>query len=129
MERAPRWGRKVADRFPLVFGISAFGHLFICSEKRDRFAVIVTDRPELIQLNSSNMQEFTEEFLRDPDVRSSLFRESDFSILVERLGALKLDECFYPVPYPAIGGSGALATFECGNAWVYLEIYGQTIGF
>lgn len=129
MEKAPSWGRKVAEHFPLVFGLSPFGHLLVCSESLDRFAVIVTDHPELIQLKSTDMRDFTENFLGDPSVRESLFRASDFVALATRLGELLPDECYYPVPYPAIGGSGSLGTYERGNAWVHLEIYAQALGF
>ena len=126
--KAPRWAKRVASRYPLLFGLSPFAHLFACSADSSRFAVVVTERPELVELNSLNMDAFISEFLDNERVRQEFFRQGDSQLLAERLGPLAQDECFYPVPYPAMGGSGALETYERGDAWIHLEIYGQTIG-
>lgn len=127
-ERAPRWASRVAEHYPLIFGLSPFAHLFVCSQDETKFAVIVTDRPELVPLKSANMSEFVDDFLRNQSVLDDFFRRLDFEALVMRLGPLDVEECFYPVPYPALGGSGRLETFQKGNAWVHLEILGQSLG-
>jgi hypothetical protein len=89
--------------------------------------MLMTDRPELVELKFSSMGGFVSEFLQNEQARS-FFRESDVALLTERLGALQREECFFPVPYPAIGGSGKLETYRRGDAWVHLDIYAQTIG-
>ena len=128
VDLAPRWGKIVEKTYPVVFGFSSFAHLFVCSPSEDSFAVIVTERPELIEFNMSNRGEFVSQFIGDAKVRTDFFRESDYLALSGRLGASKEDECFYPAPYPALGGSGKLETYQRGNVWVHLEIYGQTLG-
>src|SRR4051812_2406167 len=105
VDKAPRWGKRVAAHFPLVFGLSPFAHLFVCSREATHFGVIVTERPEIIELNFASMDDFVTNFLGNMQVRESFFRSGDYKVLVRRLGVPQPDECFYPVPYPAIGGS------------------------
>lgn len=128
IELSPRWARKVAGRYPMVFGLSPFAHLFLSNADDTQFAVVVTERPELVDLNSPNREEFMSKFLGSDAVATSFFRRGDYETLVDRLGTLVTDECFYPVPYPALGGSGRLETYARGNAWVHLDLYGQAIG-
>jgi hypothetical protein len=127
-ESAPRWATKIADSYPLVFGFSRFAHLFVCSSLGDKFAVVVTDQPELIPLNMSTREDFISQFLADAQVRSFLFREADYLLLTRTIGSVDEDGCFYPVPYPAIGGSGKLDTYARGNVWVHLDLYAQLLG-
>lgn len=126
-DKVPRWAVKV-PHYPLVFGFSAFADLFICSEDQKHVAVLATEKPELIQLKFESITAFEEEFLSNTDVRKSFFREADYLALTSRLGALSSEECFYAVPYRSLGGSGNLNTYEKGNAWVHLDLYGQTVG-
>jgi hypothetical protein len=125
--KAPRWAAKV-PRYSEVFGYSHFADLFICSSDGTNFAVLCTERPELIQLNFRSKKEFVEQLLTNSDVLKSTFRAADFSAIVSRLGSPSPESCFYPVPYPATGGSGALDTYQSGNVWVHLDIYAQAIG-
>lgn len=129
IDLAPRWGKKVAKTYPLVFGFSPFAHLFVCAPTEDLFAVIVTERPELIELNMSSRDDFISQFIGNAKVRTEFFREPDYLQLSEKLGALTEAECLYPVPYPAMGGSGKLESYQRGNIWVHLDIFGQTLGF
>ena len=85
-EKAPRWAKRLGDRYPLIFGLSPFGHLFVCSRDGSEFAVIATERPELIELKSENMHAFVEEFLGSDDVRVRFFRGPEVEVLVSRLG-------------------------------------------
>jgi hypothetical protein len=125
--KAPIWAG-VAPRHPLVFGLSAFGDLFLCTGDQRETALLTTTHPQVVPLRCDALQDFERVFLADPKVQEDVLRASDFEILVTRLGSLSLEECFYPVPYPALGGSGALETYEKGDAWVHLHIYGQVMG-
>jgi hypothetical protein len=125
--RAPNWAAK-ASNYADVFGFSAFGDLFLCSSDGTRIALLQTARPELISLKFQSREEFAETFLKDENVLQSVFRVADYNSIVERLCAPAPEDCFYPVPYPAIGGSGKLDTYRSGNVWVYLSIYAQTLG-
>ena len=126
-ESAPRWATKLAGSYPLVFGFSRFAHLFVCSSLGNKFAIVVTDQPELIPLNMSTREAFISQFLRSAEARSSFFREADYLLLTCTIGSADEEECFYPVPYPAIGGSGKLDTYRRGNVWVHLDLYAQIL--
>ena len=125
--QAPRWARKV-PKYPLTFGFSAFAHLFICSEDKTTLAVVVTERLEFVELNISSIEVFTDTFLKNAKVLSDFFHCERYGLLVDRLGTPSDAECFFPVPYPVNGGSGALDTYQKGNIWVHLDLYGQMMG-
>ena len=127
LSKAPRWAAKVPD-YQQIFGFSSFGDLFLCSSDGTRFALLRTERPELIELNFRNEAEFKAQLLQEPEVLRSVFRAGDHNALVARLGPPSAEDCFYPVPYPAIGGSGALETYQSGNIWAHLDLYAQVLG-
>ena len=124
--KAPRWAAKI-PHFPLVFGFSSFGDLFICSSDGTSYALLRTERPELIPLKFKSREEFTSQLLKEPEILRSLFRAEDHDALVGRLGPLSAEDCFFPVPYRALGGSGALDTYQTGNIWTYLDLYAQVL--
>ena len=126
-DRAPRWAAKV-PRYSRIFGYSSFAHLFVCSEDQTLVAVVVTEHPEFIELTFESLAAFEQQFLGNSDVRREFFKEQDHAALCARLGPLGNEECFYPVPFRSIGGSGDLSTYEKGNVWVHLDLYGQTVG-
>lgn len=49
-------------------------------------------------------------------------------LLEARLGALAPFQVHFPVPIPALGGSGDLATYDRGGMWEYLSFVVQTLG-
>jgi hypothetical protein len=126
-EQAARWAKRV-PKYPLIFGHSAFGHLFVCNEDQSSLAVIVTERPEFIELKLNSAQSFKDDFLMNEGVLSDFFAVERYRHLAGRLGEPSNTECYFPVPYPASGGSGDLDSYEKGNIWVHLDIYGQVIG-
>jgi hypothetical protein len=126
-QRSPRWAKKV-PRYPLIFGYSAFCHLFVCSEDQSSLAVIVTERREFIELNLGSIESFTSTFLKNDGVLSDFFDIGRYNHLVDRLGKLSDTECYFPVPYLAAGGSGAIDSYQKGSIWVHLDLYGQMIG-
>jgi hypothetical protein len=126
-EQSARWAKRV-PKYPLIFGHSAFGHLFVCNEDQSSLAVIVTERPEFIELKLNSVQSFKDDFLMNEGVLSDFFGVERYRHLVGRLGEPSNAECYFPVPYPASGGSGDLDSYEKGNIWVHLDIYGQVIG-
>jgi len=125
--KAPRWAAR-APRYSFVFGLSPFADLFVCSEDQKLIAVIATERPELIELKFESLAAFEKDFLSNTSVRQHFFREADNAALCARLGPLNSEQCFYPVPFRSVGGSGDLNTYEKGNVWVHLDLYGQTVG-
>ena len=48
--------------------------------------------------------------------------------LCERVGALGDEEVYIPCPYPFLGGSGELTTYQKGRLWEFLHLVGQMRG-
>ncbi len=66
--------------------------------------------------------------LATPEVVTHVLRPQLLAALEARLGQLAVDEVYYPVPFPFLGGSGAPETFAKGNVWVFASIVGQSWG-
>jgi hypothetical protein len=78
-----------------------------------------------------SLEEFESQVLEAPEFQSACLQPrslAELESLAERLGGLEAEEVYYPVPHPAIGGSGAIETYEKGNLWVFVEIAGQNRG-
>jgi len=74
------------------------------------------------------VQEFEAEVLLNPAFAAVCLPPEDIELVAGRLGPLSTDEVFYPVPYPSLGGSCDLATYEKGNVWVFADLAGQMRG-
>jgi hypothetical protein len=122
---------KVVGRFSDVLGYSNLGLFFLRDPAANEYVVL---HPLSYGKNAKfygaldSIDTFEKEILNDPLFVEQLLRPNDVSLLRERLGKLGPEEVYYPVPYPCLGGSGELSTFEKGNVWVFADILGQTLG-
>jgi hypothetical protein len=89
---------------------------------------LTTIFPDFIALGYDERASFESEFLGGQGVIEQVLRPADVSILEGRLGKLLEEEVFIPVPYPFLGGSGRLDTYEKGNVWVFAGLVGQAHG-
>ena len=126
-EKSKRWAHRIQAHYPNVFGFSAFGDLFVCSQDGRQVAVVLTNLPKLEQLNFDSIESFTSIFLTNASIVEQVLRKADYEQLVSRLGLLSNDQCFFPVPFPQVGGSGALDTYNKGDVWVHLDLLGQVM--
>ena len=127
-DKAKRWAPRLQAHYPNVFGFSAFGDLFVCSQDSRQIAVVLTNLPKLEQLNFDSIDSFTSVFLTNAGIVEQVLRKADYEHLVFRLGLLSDDQCFFPVPFPQMGGSGGLDTYGKGDVWVHLDLLGQVMG-
>ncbi|MGE3425113.1 MAG: T6SS immunity protein Tdi1 domain-containing protein [Dehalococcoidia bacterium] len=114
-----------------VVGYSYLGSLFVRDPVKREYLV-------LHPLNYGNnarrygsfdsTAEFESAVLRDAAFVEEILRPLDLAELEQRLGSLGPNQVYFPVPYPLIGGSGELATFQKGNVWVFADLVGQTLG-
>ncbi|MGE5385584.1 MAG: T6SS immunity protein Tdi1 domain-containing protein [Betaproteobacteria bacterium] len=125
-EKAPVWA-SAAREFSELFGHSPFADLFLRDPATGRIAILVTEQVGLITLEPWSIEEFSSRFLNVPANQDNLFRRPDYDFLAARLGVPSADECFYAVPYASIGGSGELETYQKGDLWAHLYLYGQTL--
>lgn len=113
-----------------VVGYSALGSAFVRNPESREYLV-------LHPLKSGNnakhygtfdtLSHFESTVLKDPSFVRRILRPHDVATLERRLGPLEPDSVYFPVPYPMLGGSGLLSTYDKGNVWVFLELVGQTV--
>jgi Domain of unknown function (DUF1851) len=118
----------VTSQFSLVVGFTAFGNFFLRNPATGQYAVLYTIGPELVPTNFQSSENFQSAFLSDEGIIRHLGRPSDVAALESRLGSLAPNQVYFPVPYPFLGGSGELDTFDKGDVWVFADLVGQSQG-
>jgi hypothetical protein len=118
----------LAGEYCLVVGYTSFGDFFLRHLRTKEFAILTTMCPSVTALGYDERTSFESEFLGAEGVIEQVLRPADVSLLEERLGELLADEIFIPVPYPFLGGSGSLDSYEKGNVWVFAGLVGQAHG-
>jgi len=118
----------VVGGFSLVVGYTSFGNFFLLDPETQRHAVLYTIGPELAPTNFWGGERFRDRFLTDGGIIQFLGRPPDIEVLEARLGPLGEDEVYVPVPFPFLGGSGELDTYEKANVWVFADLVAQMQG-
>lgn len=127
LESVEPWLLPVAGRFTSVVGHTFFGDLFLREPDTGEYAILLASHLELVDTGETDELGFKEQLLANPEVVRCLLRPDDAMTLVQRLGTPGKGEAFFPVPLPALGGSGALETFDKGGLWEYLAIVVQSV--
>jgi len=109
-----------------VVGYTSFGDFFISSKSHSEFGLILTQSASFERIPVTSLRDFESAFLSDPGVIRSILRPEELKYLAAQLGELDTDEVYFPVPYPCLGGSGELDTYQKGDVWVYASISGQS---
>jgi len=117
----------VARNFNAVVGNSLFGDLFLRDSGTGEYAILIVSTLELVDTGEIDEAGFREQILGNPEVVRTLLRPNDVAELAQRLGAPDRGAVFYPVPIPALGGPGEIATFQKGGLREYLGVIGQTV--
>lgn len=118
----------LTGRFTVIVGQSYFGDLFLRDQRTGEYAILIASTLELVDTGEVEEHGFRERILANSEVVQNLLRPDTAAALVRRLGVPTWGEAFIPVPIPALGGSGTIATFEKGGLHEYLAIVAQTIG-
>jgi hypothetical protein len=122
---------KPLGRFTQVLGYSALGTIFVRDPADGTYVAL---HPLMAGNNATTLgkfastAEFEKQVLGDPAKSAAWLRPADVAALQKRLGKLGAAEVYYPVPYPMLGGSGALETYEKGEVWTFADLVGQSIG-
>jgi len=120
--------------YTVVIGYSATGSIFLRNPESNEYLVLYPSMPgnNCKQYGSfSSNEEFEEKILREesfPYYGLYPIQPEELTILEGKLGPCDEEEIYYPVPDPAIGGSGELETFDKGNVWIHTDIIGQNKG-
>jgi hypothetical protein len=132
-ESATRLGcwSKPLDRYSEVVGYSHLGSLFLRDPVKSEYLVL---HPLLPGKNVksygffASTTAFEDAILKDAAFIEQFLRPDDLRLLEAHLGELGPEEVYYPVPYPCLGGSGDLSTFDKGDVWVFADLLGQSLG-
>lgn len=114
--------------FDSVAGHTAFGDVFVRDSQSGQFGLLFPFREHLEPLDQRSVADL-QRLLEAPVVMEKLLRLDDLATLESRLGPLRPNQVYFPVPYPFIGGSGALDTYDKGDVWVFVELVGQFHGY
>jgi len=124
------WARPLG-RYSEVLGYSHLGSFFLRDPAVREYLVL---HPLMSGSNAKaygffeSVSEFESTVLKHAEFVQRFLRPADLAVLEGRLGSLGVDEVYFPVPYPCVGGSGALSTYDKGDVWVFAHILGQSLG-
>jgi len=118
----------LAHGFTCVSAYSSFGDFILVNPRTGEHAILLTMTAEIEPTGFNSASEFRTVFLSDLDVVEPMGKPALLAELEKRLGPLNLDEVFFPVPYPFLGGSGRPETFDKGNVWTFAQMVGQSHG-
>ena len=121
------WAKHMG-RFSQVAGYTSFGDLFLIDPTSGQYAVLCPLTGERFPTSCHDAETFRNGLLADPEIIDRFARPDDVAELCERVGALGDEEVYIPCPYPFLGGSGELTTYQKGRLWEFLHLVGQMRG-
>ncbi len=122
------WDEYVGE-FDEVLGYTALGDFILRNSRTSDYLVFYPQKPGNNAKDYGpfeSLTEFRRSILDDQSFVDYCLRPDDVSELTDRVGPLGESEVFFPVPFPCLGGSGKLSTFNKGNVWVYIDLLGQS---
>jgi hypothetical protein len=117
------WAKHMG-RFSQFVGTTSFGDVFLHDPASGQYGLLCPLSGDRFPIDCHDRETFLNGFLADPTIVEQLARPSDVAELQERLGLLADDEVYIPCPYPFVGGSGELSTYQKGRVWEFLELVG-----
>ena len=122
------WEEYVGE-FDEVLGYTALGDFILRNSQTSEYLVFYPQRPGNNAKNYGpfeSLAEFRRKGFDEQSFADYCLRPDDVYVLVDRLGPLGESEVYFPVPFPCLGGSGELSTFDKGNVWIYVDLLGQS---
>jgi hypothetical protein len=117
------------QKFDTIVGYSNLGHFFLRASSDNQYIVL---HPLKKAAKSYGVFEsvlaFENTILKEPGFSIYVLRSEHIALIQKRIGPLKNDEVYIPVPYPFIGGSDKPETYSKGNVWVFMNIVSQMQG-
>ena len=104
--------------------LTGFGDVFYRSGGALHFLDVQRGHTEFVDRDETW---FFEEFLTNPEIRSSVLREPLFKELTRRHGGLRYRQCFVLEPWQLLGGQEAPENFRASRIDEYLHLVGQAL--
>ncbi|MFB7724574.1 MULTISPECIES: T6SS immunity protein Tdi1 domain-containing protein [unclassified Nocardia] len=127
-EVMPRWALRF-PQFDTVVGYSDLGHVFLAKRSSGEHGVLYPYRDAAKNYGVfGSTGEFVDTIVRDEYFTKVIMLAEHAAAIRERLGELGPGQVYFPVPYPFLGGTEDVHTYESGDVWVFLDIVGQFMG-
>jgi hypothetical protein len=121
-----------ASSFPSyteVVGFSSLGHFFLRNPHDLDYIVLHPFQCAAKSYGSyRSVEDFEEEILKEPGFDLYVLRSEHVAALFRHLGPLAESQIYIPQPYPFLGGSEDLETYEKGDAWTFMHVVAHMHG-
>ena len=118
-----------ASPYDEIVGFSNFGLFFFRDSKASEYGILHPFIPSIKDYGRFDTQsDFHSTVLTDPYFVGCYLRPDDLAALSSSVGELGDEDIYIPQPYPHMGGSNKLETYDKGNVLVFAEIVAQTHG-
>lgn len=121
------WKDKVFG-FDLIAGYSLFGTIFLLNSETQEIGILLPLDNDFVPTGIFTWEEFEKHILSNSEFIGAVLRPDDINKLEGTLGRVGESEVYFPVPYPFMGGSSSLDTYDKGDIWIFLSITGQSWG-
>lgn len=112
-----------------VVGYSSLGHFFLRNPDDLDYIVLHPFKRAAKSYGSyKSVEEFETEILKEPGFELYVLRSDHVAELLQHLGPLAENQVYIPKPYPFLGGSEALETYEKDDAWVFMHVVAHMHG-
>ena len=118
----------ITNSFSRVAGYTSFGDFILVDPITREYAILLTMTAELESTGFDDLAEFKSVLLSNANIIAQVGKPALVAQLEKLLGPLNVDEVYFPVPYPFLGGTGNPETFDKGNVWVFANLVGQSQG-
>jgi hypothetical protein len=112
-----------------VVGYSSLGHFFLRNPHDSEYLVLHPFKCAAKSYGSHpSIKDFEAEVLKEPGFELYVLDSDHVAELFRHLGPLAENQVYIPQPYPFLGGSEALDTYEKGDAWVFMHVVAHMHG-
>ncbi|MGB7345625.1 MAG: hypothetical protein WBD20_15530 [Pirellulaceae bacterium] len=128
VDAIPTW-QSFLSPFNEIVGFSSFGLFFLRNNNTNEYGVLHPFVPSVKSYPAfDSLEDFHDQILTDEYFVQVYLRPKDLETLQKSVGPLGEQDIYIPQPYPHMGGSGDLATYDKGDVLVFADIVAQTHG-
>lgn len=125
-------GKKYFE-YTIPFMTTAFGDIFVWVKdiaQNKEYVIFINIRKCFWDIITSRIDLLFDLYFVSEELYKRYFdiKVSDYSILVDKLGIPKRDECYAYVPALVLGGKGSLKNIQIAKAIPYIDIICQSVG-
>jgi hypothetical protein len=121
--------KRVAPMADEIVGYSSLGLIFLTDSKtREYFVLFPFEGIAKAYGVYASISDFQRAVLEEPHFATEALQRAHVARVRRRLGRLGEDEIYIPAPYPLLGGTAEVDTYDKGNIWVFVDIVAEMLG-